>query len=213
MLLLGMVGFGEGVIAAELVLMCFGVFLLTCCALLGLFLRSRGGAVAGLLLLLATAYLFQPWQAFVMERSTDWDAQSLRETYLGLARWWVLASLAAVGATVWAFWPRGSAGTAPVETITSETGQSDLTTRGRQPEDGERVQHAWEGHIEHNGREAPGVVRPVGRVRALGTDDEVRLDDSPVAAGRVRADNWLLPFGVFLVVFGLLLALLFLLIG
>src|SRR5262245_12922831 len=55
--------------------------------------------------------------------------------------------------------------------------------------------------IEHAGREAAGVVQSVGRVRALGTPYEVRLDGSPVAAGRVRADNWVLPYTVFLALF------------
>ncbi|HKB40171.1 MAG TPA: hypothetical protein VKD72_27315 [Gemmataceae bacterium] len=106
MVLLGMVGFAEGIIAVILAQLGIGVFLVTVCAALGLLRRSRVAAVAGLLLVALTAFLFQPWVAFTVEPSDDWDAQELEETYLFLARWWVLASVAAAGGTVRAFWRR-----------------------------------------------------------------------------------------------------------
>jgi hypothetical protein len=106
MVLLGMVGFAEGIISEILGMMCIGVFLVTVCAALGLCLRSRVAAVAGLLLVAVTAFLFLPWQAFTLEPSDDSDAQALDATYLFLARWWVLASVAAVAGAVRAFWRR-----------------------------------------------------------------------------------------------------------
>jgi hypothetical protein len=103
MVLLGMVGFAEGVISAALGMMCIGVFLVAACAALGLLRRSRVAGVAGLLLVAVTAFLFQPWKAFTLEPSDDSDAQCLQETYLRQARWWVLASVAAVAGAVRAF--------------------------------------------------------------------------------------------------------------
>src|SRR5262245_53142213 len=100
MLLLGMTGFAEGVISAALGMMGIGVLLVTGCAALGLLRRSRVAGVAGLVLVAATALLFEPWAAFTLEPSEDWDAQSLQATYLFLARWWVLASVAAVAGAV-----------------------------------------------------------------------------------------------------------------
>jgi hypothetical protein len=101
-MLFAMVGFAEGVISDALGMMCIGVFLVTLCAGLGLLLRSRVASVAGLFLALVTAYLFDPWEAFVQEPSDDSDAATLQAAYLLLARWWVLASVAAVAGVVWA---------------------------------------------------------------------------------------------------------------
>jgi hypothetical protein len=106
MLLPGMVGFAEGVISESLMIMCIGLSLLTVCAAFGLSERSRVAAVVGLLLVAATAYLFQPWGAFIDEPWDDPDVQGLYTAYLWQARWWVLASVAAMAGTVRAFWRR-----------------------------------------------------------------------------------------------------------
>jgi hypothetical protein len=104
--LFAMVGFAEGAIGVALGLMCIGVFLMTLCAGLGLLLRSRVASVAGLLLVLLTAYLFFPWEAFRQEPFDDPDAADLQATYRRLARWWVLASIAAVAGAARAFCSR-----------------------------------------------------------------------------------------------------------
>jgi hypothetical protein len=105
-MLLGMLGFGEWIIAMELGMMLIGVLLVAGCAVLSLRRRSRVAGVAGLFLVLVTAYLSQPWAAFSLEPSDDDDAQSLQVVYLRQARWWVVASVAAVAGAVRAFWHR-----------------------------------------------------------------------------------------------------------
>lgn len=119
MLLLGMVGFAEGVISAALGLMFIGVYLVTLCAYFGLFWRSRVAGIVGLFLVAVTAYLFQPWTAFALEPSEDWDAQSLQATYRWLAQGWVLASVAALGGFVRSFWCRQVA-TLALQDLTNE---------------------------------------------------------------------------------------------
>jgi hypothetical protein len=104
MSLLGMVGFAEGVIGDALELMLIGVFLLAVCAAEAIRSRSEVAGIAALLMVALTAFLFEPWTAFALEPSDDWDARSLQAAYLRLARWWVLASVAALAGAVRAFW-------------------------------------------------------------------------------------------------------------
>jgi hypothetical protein len=119
MRLLGMAGFAEGIICFELALMGLGVLLVMLCAVLGLGLRFRSAAVAGLILVTVTAYLFQPWEAFKLEPTDDTDAQNLQGIYIWWASWWVVASIAAAAGAIRAFW-RPRCDTQPLKNLTVE---------------------------------------------------------------------------------------------
>ena len=59
--------------------------------------------------------------------------------------------------------------------------------------------------IDHNGKMVPGVVRSVGRARALGTGYEVDVDGQIVAKETMRAENWFIPYSIFAGILGILL--------
>jgi len=99
-------GIASAVAAVWLGLMLLGVFLMVGCAALGLLGRSRIAAVAGLLLALITAYLFEPWTAFSFEPSNNPDFQALEAAFVWQAWCWMFVVMAVVAGAVRAFWRR-----------------------------------------------------------------------------------------------------------
>src|SRR5262249_50826633 len=102
-MMLGMAGLAEAGLAAAMGAWFLGVLLTGLAAILGLALRSRIAALASAALSGLIAFLFQPWDAFWSEPSTDPDVLSFQATALKLTWWWLYASAASIASLAWSF--------------------------------------------------------------------------------------------------------------
>jgi hypothetical protein len=95
MQLFGMVGFAEGLWSQMIAELWLGTYLVAALGLFAVVRQSRALAAAALVVTVAVALFYCPWQAFFAASNDDPDWQSLLSAWRTAATGWVVVSVAA----------------------------------------------------------------------------------------------------------------------